>query len=114
MKGGTQEDTDMYPHPTTYSKEEMKNMKTKSFFAMLALLVIASMVLAACGGGAVEEPMEEPMEEPTEAPAPATEAPAPTEAPTEEPVAGTPADTIIIGTTDTISSFGKTALICST
>jgi len=80
-------------------------MKTKSFFAMLALLVIASMVLVACGGGTPaatqEEPMEEPVEEPTEAPPPATEAPAPTEA----PVAGTPADTIIIGTTDTISSF---------
>ena len=59
-------------------------MKSKSLFAMIALLIVASMVLAACGGGAVEEPAapaeeptEEPMEEPTEAPA---------EEPTEEPM----------------------------
>jgi len=80
-------------------------MKTKSFFAMLALLVIASMVLVACGGGTPaatqEEPMEEPVEEPTEAPPAATEAPTATEA----PMPSTPADTIIIGTTDTIASF---------
>lgn len=60
-------------------------MKSKSLFAMIALLIVASMVLAACGGTATEEPAapaeeptEEPMEEPTEAPA---------EEPTEEPMA---------------------------
>lgn len=61
-------------------------MKSKSLFAMIALLIVASMVLAACGGGAATEepaapaaePTEEPMEEPTEAPA---------EEPTEEPMA---------------------------
>jgi peptide/nickel transport system substrate-binding protein len=82
-------------------------MKSKSLFAMIALLIVASMVLAACGGAATEAPMEEPMEEPTEAPMEEpTEAPMeePTEAPMEEP-AGTPADTIIIGTTDTMASF---------
>ena len=59
-------------------------MKSKSLFAMIALLIVASMVLAACGGGATEEPAapaaeptEEPMEEPTEAPM---------EEPTEEPM----------------------------
>jgi branched-chain amino acid transport system substrate-binding protein len=57
---------------------------TKRLFALLATLVLASLLLAACGGGAApeepaapaEEPMEEPMEEPTEAPA---------EEPMEEP-----------------------------
>ncbi len=54
---------------------------TKRLFTLLAILVLASLVLPACGGGAateepVEEPVEEPMEEPTEAPA---------EAPAEEP-----------------------------
>jgi ABC-type transport system substrate-binding protein len=60
-------------------------MKNKSLFAMIALLIVASMVLAACGGGAAPEepaaPAEEPMEEPTEAPAEE-----PTEAPAEEPM----------------------------
>jgi len=60
-------------------------MKNKSLFAVLALLVVASMVLVACGGAAPEEPAapaEEPMEEPTEAPMEE-----PTEAPAEEPMA---------------------------
>jgi len=53
----------------------------KPSFLLVALLVIASMLLAACGGGAqlpteapaVEEPQEEPQEELTEEPAPAAE-----------------------------------------
>jgi ABC-type transport system substrate-binding protein len=58
-------------------------MKNKSLFAMIALLIVASMVLAACGGGAAEEPAA-PEPEPTHAP----EEPAATEAPaaTEEPM----------------------------
>ena len=40
-------------------------MKGK-FVNLLALLLVASMFLAACGGGAVEEPVEEPMPEATE------------------------------------------------
>ena len=60
-------------------------MKSKSLFTMLALLIVASMVLAACGGGAAPEepaaPAEEPMEEPTEEPMEE-----PTEAPMEEPM----------------------------
>ncbi len=56
-------------------------MKSKSLFTMLALLIVASMVLAACGGGAVEEPVvEEPMEEPA------------AEEPAEEPAAEEPAE----------------------
>lgn len=59
-------------------------MKNKSLFAMIALLIVASMVLAACGGGAApeepaapaEEPMEEPTEEPHEEPTAAPEEPA--------------------------------------
>ena len=53
-------------------------MKRK-LFALLSLFVLASMVLAACGGGATEAPVvtEEPAAPPTEAPATA----APTEAP---------------------------------
>ena len=70
----------------------------KLYFAMVAL-IIASMVLAACGGGPTEAPIategiaptEAPTEVMTEAP---TEAPteamteAPTEAATEAPVSG--------------------------
>lgn len=67
----------------------------RKIFALVSLLVLASMVLAACGGGATETEApatEMPATEmpATEAPAtemPATEAPA-TEAPTEAPVAG--------------------------
>jgi len=51
----------------------------RNLFALLSLLVLASMVLAACGGGAATEApaTEEPAPPPTEAPA--------TEAPTEAP-----------------------------
>ncbi|HJS18377.1 MAG TPA: ABC transporter substrate-binding protein [Anaerolineales bacterium] len=58
----------------------------RNLFVLLSMLVIASVVLAACGGGApaTEEPA------PTEAPA--TEPPAPTEAPaTEAPATEPPA-----------------------
>jgi phosphonate transport system substrate-binding protein len=61
-------------------------MKFKKLFLLLGLLVIAGMVLSACGGNAPanEEPMEEPTEEPMEEP---TEEPMeePTEEPMEEP-----------------------------
>lgn len=54
----------------------------RNLFALLSLLVLASMVLAACGGGAATEAPA------TEEPAPPpTEAPAATEAPTEAPAA---------------------------
>jgi peptide/nickel transport system substrate-binding protein len=55
----------------------------RNLFALLSLLVLASMVLAACGGAtATQAPVtEEPAPPPTEAPATA----APTEAPTEAP-----------------------------
>lgn len=63
----------------------------KKTFVLLALLLIASLVLAACGGGAatptaapVEEPTAAPVEEPTAAPVEE-----PTAAPVEEPTAAT-------------------------
>ena len=78
-------------------------MKTRIALFM-SLMLVAMLVLAACGGEedptatpvpevveqateAPTEPTEEPMEEPTEAPAEPTEAPAeePTEEPMEEP-----------------------------
>ncbi len=87
----------------------------KSLFSILALLLVASMLLAACGGAeepttppetAVEEPTEEPEvaePEPTEEPEPEpTEAPA--EEPTEEP-AKEPDATIRIWADDTRSAI---------
>src|SRR5687768_9100821 len=73
-----------------------RNSMKKSYFAMVAL-IIASLVLAACGGGQTQTPAatEPPTEVMTEAPTEAmteapTEAPteAMTEAPTEAPVSG--------------------------
>jgi peptide/nickel transport system substrate-binding protein len=60
-------------------------MKHKKFFALLAVLVMASMVLAACAPAATEAPTEEAVV--TEAPAEPTEEPMeePTEEPMEEP-----------------------------
>lgn len=88
-------------------------MKFKSFFAVLALLVVASMALAACAPAATEAPPEEPVT--TEAPPAATEAPPepeptevmeePTEVPMEEPTEEPMAEPLVIGTTDSWSSF---------
>lgn len=58
-------------------------MKHK-LFALLSLLILASMVLAACGGGATDVPATQPPA-PVVTEPPATEAP--TEAPTAEPTA---------------------------
>jgi peptide/nickel transport system substrate-binding protein len=67
-------------------------MKHTRWFQISTILIAASMILAACATST-------PTAAPTQAVAPTT---APTEAPTQ---ATTGADTIIIGTTDTISSF---------
>ncbi len=79
-------------------------MKSQKWFLMISLLILASMVLGACAPAAT--PTAAPTTAPvmTEAPV-ATEAPAMTEAPTEAPAASTPADAIVIGTTDTVASF---------
>jgi peptide/nickel transport system substrate-binding protein len=69
--------------------------KRQRLLTWVSLLVIASMLLTACGGAATQAPAEQPTqppaaEQPTEAPAAQpTEAPAeqPTAAPTEAPVA---------------------------
>jgi len=74
-------------------------MKTKKFFAILAVLLMASMILAACAPAATEAPPAEteaavePEPEPTEVPAEPepepTEVPAePEPEPTEEPMEG--------------------------
>ena len=55
----------------------------RKLFTLLSLLVLASMILTACGGAAPTAAPEEPAA--TEAPA---EEPAATEAPAEEPAAG--------------------------
>ncbi|MFZ5882251.1 MAG: ABC transporter substrate-binding protein [Chloroflexota bacterium] len=71
----------------------------RNLFALLSLLVLASLALAACGGAATTEA---PAEAPTEAPATEvpTEAPA-TEAPTEAPAAEpTPVPDVPIATYD--------------
>jgi len=69
-------------------------MKFKKLFLVLGLLVVAAMVLSACGGGAntteepanepMNEPEEEPMNEPEEEPMDEPE-PTPEPEPTEEP-----------------------------
>src|SRR5215212_449172 len=56
----------------------VKRMKMKKLFYVLSLLVVLSMMLAACAPQAATA-------EPTEAPAAQTEEPAATEAPTEAP-----------------------------
>ena len=66
---------------------------------LLTLLVLASMFLAACGGGAAEEPMEEPVEEPTEAPMEEPTA-APMEEPTEAPMVE---QTVVVGFTSSLT-----------
>jgi len=75
----------------------------RKIFALLSLLIVASMVLAACGGAAPAEEPAAPVEEPA---APAEEPAAPAEepaAPAEEPAMGfTSADP----TTFTIATFG--------
>lgn len=55
----------------------------KSLFGLLALLVVLSLIVTACGGTAAPEPTEAPPPEPTEAEAevPPTEAPPPAEEP---------------------------------
>jgi predicted small lipoprotein YifL len=59
----------------------------RSLFSILALLVIASMVLAACGATEAPAPTEAPAAEPTEAPAAEpTEAEEPSEPTTGEGV----------------------------
>jgi peptide/nickel transport system substrate-binding protein len=67
-------------------------MKHTRLFNLLALIIMLSMVLAACGPTATEAPTEE-------AAPPTEEMAAPTEPPAEEKV------TVIIGTTDAISSL---------
>ncbi len=81
----------------------------KRLYVFLTVLLLASFVLAACGGGATPEPIQPPAA-PTEAPAPtaapeptkapepaATEAPAPVEAPAATGTALTCAQPIKIG-----------------
>lgn len=69
-------------------------MQRKHILALIALLLIAVMALAACGGApATEAPKATEAPAATQAPA-ATKAPAPTEAPKEEAVK--PADEIVI------------------
>ena len=77
-------------------------MKHKKFYTLLAVILLASMVLAACAPAATEAPVEAA---PTDAPAEPepTDVPAEPE-PTEEPMEEEKV-TLIIGTTDSISSL---------
>ncbi len=64
---------------------------TKKLLGIVAILIIASMLLAACGGAGTPAPAEVPAEEPVAEPEP-TEAPA--EEPAEEPAA--PSDEVVM------------------
>ena len=81
----------------------------KYLFPLMSILVIASLILVACGPSATPTPEEAPPTEPppTEVPPteppPPTEEPEPTEAPTEEPVTGPPD---LTGETITLYHFG--------
>ncbi|OGO32888.1 MAG: ABC transporter substrate-binding protein [Chloroflexi bacterium RBG_16_54_18] len=66
-------------------------MYRKNFWALLGVLVIASMILAACAPAATQAPAEVPAE--SEAPAAPTKAPAATEAPEEAAATEEPAMT---------------------
>ena len=81
----------------------------KSLFSVFALLVVGSMILAACGGAAATEAPAAPATEApaTEPPAPApteampTEAPTPAGPPTEPQTAAVAADPVTLDTYDT-------------
>jgi peptide/nickel transport system substrate-binding protein len=81
-------------------------MKHTRWFQISTIIIAASMILAACATSTpTTAPTMAPATQPVTTEAP-TQAVAPTTAPTEAPTqATTGADTIIIGTTDTISSF---------
>jgi peptide/nickel transport system substrate-binding protein len=81
-------------------------MKHTRWFQISTIIIAASMVLAACATSTpTAAPTMAPATQPVTTEAP-TQAVAPTTAPTEAPTqATTGSDTIIIGTTDTISSF---------
>jgi peptide/nickel transport system substrate-binding protein len=81
-------------------------MKHTRWFQISTILIAASMILAACATSTpTTAPTMAPATQPVTTEAP-TQAVAPTTAPTEAPTqATTGSDTIIIGTTDTISSF---------
>jgi len=71
-------------------------MKRQRLLLLASFVVALSMVLAACGPAPTEAPA---------APAPTTAAAAPTEGPAAPEAPVTDPETIIIGTTDTVSSF---------
>jgi len=76
-------------------------MKNQRLFMLTAVVLSVSMILGACAPAAAPTAAPAPTEAPAAAP---TEAPA--AAPTEAPAApASNPDTIIIGTTDTVSSF---------
>ncbi|MFN8440267.1 MAG: extracellular solute-binding protein [Caldilineaceae bacterium] len=73
----------------------------RKLISLLSIVVIASLILAACGGGSEPTPTPEPAQAaPTNTPVPAdTPTVAPTEAPTEAPAASEP-----VTTTETVTS----------
>lgn len=94
----------------------------KRYLSILTLLLVAALLLVACGGEeatatpepepteAPAEPTEEAMAEPTEAPAEPTEAPA--EEPTEEPMAEAVEKTLYIGPERVECDAGAGTMMC--
>jgi peptide/nickel transport system substrate-binding protein len=77
-------------------------MRNKRLFLLISLVIVTSMILAACAPAATPTAAPTQPPPPTEAP---TQAVAPTEAPTQAPTQPPAKVSIIIGTTDKVSSL---------
>ena len=88
-------------------------MRDNKIFRFLAVLMLLSLILTACGGGNATPTTQAPATEPPATEAPATEAPA-TEAPATEPPAATeaPATEVTAFTSVPSDKTTSTGFVC--